>query len=156
MNGKEYAAAPLYFTTLGTSIKPVSVLLNGNGGSVSPGFISVTLGKTYPALPTPVREGYTFTGWYTGTSSSAQRVSAGDAVPATPPSSLYAHWEKIPVADYTVTLHVYNGPIGTNFPFCWECALACPICSLPSFCCGRRPNCPPLWCSRCTAPARWR
>ena len=107
VNGKEYAAAPLYFTTKGTSIRPVSVLLNGNGGSVSPSFISVTLGKTYPALPTPVREGYTFTGWYTGTSSSAQRVSAGDAVPATPPSSLYAHWEKIPVTDYTVTLHVY-------------------------------------------------
>lgn len=107
VNGKEYAGAPLYFTTLGTSIKPVSVLLNGNGGSVSPGFISVTLGKTYPALPTPVRDGYIFTGWYTGTSSSAQRVSAGDAVPATPPSFLYAHWEKIPVVDYTVTLHVY-------------------------------------------------
>ena len=39
------------------------VMLNANGGSVSPNTIMVSYGGTYGSLPTPTRTGYTFLGW---------------------------------------------------------------------------------------------
>ena len=39
------------------------VVLNANGGSVSPNTIMVSYGGTYGSLPTPTRTGYTFLGW---------------------------------------------------------------------------------------------
>lgn len=41
---------------------------NANGGSVSPGSKTCSIGGTYGTLPTPTRTGYSFSGWYTSAS----------------------------------------------------------------------------------------
>ena len=37
----------------------------GNGATVDPASKTVTFDSTYGDLPTPVKNGYTFNGWYT-------------------------------------------------------------------------------------------
>jgi uncharacterized repeat protein (TIGR02543 family) len=75
------------------TVKTVSVTLNANGGDAVPG-TTVTYAKTYGtgtlgALPTPVREGYVFKGWYTAGGS---KVTASTKVSAN--TTYYAHWIK--------------------------------------------------------------
>ena len=41
----------------------ITVYFNANGGTVSPASKTVTVGKAYGELPTPVRSGYVFLGW---------------------------------------------------------------------------------------------
>ncbi len=80
---------------------------DANGGSVSPA--TVTIGSdgrpSVESLPVPVREGYTFDGWYTaaegGTQIAADTVFRGNA-------TAYAHWT---AKVYTVTYHKNGGEI---------------------------------------------
>ena len=64
---------------------------NGTGATVSPSSQSVTYGSTYGTLPTPVRMGYTFAGWYT-TADGGTQVTETTAVSITSAQTLYAHW----------------------------------------------------------------
>ncbi|MBW7461785.1 InlB B-repeat-containing protein, partial [Paenibacillus sepulcri] len=76
----------------------VSVLsfdLNGGGGA-APDDIRVfasSLAEAGITLPTPVRPGYTFSGWYTD-ASSGTRISGTDTIDAD--RILYAHWNEKP------------------------------------------------------------
>lgn len=45
-----------------------TVTFNANGGSVSTSSKTVTYNSTYGTLPTPTKTGYTFVGWFTGSS----------------------------------------------------------------------------------------
>ena len=45
-----------------------TVSFNPNGGTVDTSSIEVTYGSTYGTLPTPIRDGYNFIGWYTDAS----------------------------------------------------------------------------------------
>ena len=45
--------------------KELTVTFDANGGSVSQGNKVVEKGKSYGALPTPIRDGYRFVGWFT-------------------------------------------------------------------------------------------
>lgn len=87
-----------------------SVVFHANGGSLSKTASvktqkkSVTYRKKYGTLPTPVRKGYSFTGWYTQksggskiTSSKTVTISKGKT------QTLYAHWKKITVKTPSVT-----------------------------------------------------
>jgi uncharacterized repeat protein (TIGR02543 family) len=65
-----------------------TVTFRANGGTVDLESTSVTKGTSYSDFPTPVREGYRFTGWYTSTSSSGKKVTSLTAT-----DILYAHWE---------------------------------------------------------------
>ena len=47
--------------------------------------------STYGTLPTPLREGYTFDGWYTA-SSGGTKVASSTKVTITENQTLYAHW----------------------------------------------------------------
>ena len=40
-----------------------TVTYDANGGTLSPASKTITYGETYGTLPTPIREGHTFTGW---------------------------------------------------------------------------------------------
>lgn len=86
-----------YFTSSKTVIvdKPlITITFDPNGGTVTPSEKSVCPGKAYGQLPTPKRNGYTFTGWYT-------KKSGGTKVESTTKNShssshtLYAHWNKV-------------------------------------------------------------
>mgnify|MGYP004465302341 CR=1 FL=1 len=80
------------------------VSFDANGGSCTPTSKSVTYASTYGDLPTPTREGYTFTGWYDGETKVEDTTTyqtAGD-------KTLMARWS----ADaYTVTYYVDNSKV---------------------------------------------
>lgn len=54
----------------------------------------VTYSENYGELPTPIRDGYAFLGWYTDIDNGEQ-VKAEDQVLITSSLTLYAHWRKL-------------------------------------------------------------
>src|SRR5699024_8292554 len=50
-----------------------------------------TYDETYGTLPTPVREGYNFKGWFTSTSSTTQ-ITSSTTVKVTSETTYYAQW----------------------------------------------------------------
>lgn len=79
--------------TLKTSftLNTCTVALDANGGSVSPNSIVFTYGSTYSGLPTPVRENYIFTGWYSAVSGGT-KFDSSTVVSTTGNITLYAQW----------------------------------------------------------------
>ena len=63
---------------------------------------TVTYGEPYGELPTPVRSGYAFLGWFTEAEGGTE-VKATDTVSITSGQTLYAHWEAMSI------LHVKDG-----------------------------------------------
>ncbi|MCR5338203.1 MAG: leucine-rich repeat protein [Lachnospiraceae bacterium] len=59
-----------------------TITYNANGGSVTPGSNGVTYGQPCPTAPTPIRKGYTFTGWSGGTSSGTYLTAGNTTVTA--------------------------------------------------------------------------
>lgn len=96
----------------GTDIK-----LDPNGGALpsgSPATVAAYAGGTYPKLPAPTRDGYTFSGWYTHVES-GDKVETGGPVAINsvgkPIDTLYARWSVRKVTVY----YDYNGaPAGTT------------------------------------------
>ena len=86
----------------------LSCTFNPNGGTVSPTSKTVFYGSAYGDLPTPIRTGYTFDGWYTA-SSGGTRITETTTVAFSYAHTLYAHWKQ----HYTVT---YNANGGTGTP----------------------------------------
>ena len=71
------------------------VTFNANGGSVVPATRRVTRGAALGILPEPVRNGFSFDGWFTAPTGGAA-VTSGSLVTAA--TTYYAHWTEI-VAD---------------------------------------------------------
>lgn len=81
------------------------------GGDVTPASKTILYGDVYGELPTPMREGYTFTGWYTD-SSDGIRITASDQYTTAADTTLYAHWT---INTYTVTYDYWtNGGTGVS------------------------------------------
>lgn len=91
----------------------ITVTFNANGGSVSPASKTVTPNGQYGALPTPVRSGYTFTGWYTSSSGGA-RVTNTSTVSQTANHTLYAQWSQAAVNPTSVTISPQSLSIQVN------------------------------------------
>ena len=88
------------------------VRFNANGGSVDTSSKSVVNGSTYGTLPTPVRDGYTFDGWYT-LSSGGTQITSSTIVDLTEDQTLYAHWTE-DVKIYTVHFNANDGSVDTS------------------------------------------
>ena len=87
------------------------VTFNPNGGTVSPQTKLVVNGSAYGTLPTPVRSGYTFLGWYTPGVGST-RIDASLTVKLTSDITLYARWGADSVdKKYTVTFNPNGGKV---------------------------------------------
>lgn len=67
------------------------VTFNASGGSIGLNSKNVTYGNNYGTLPTPMRTGYTFNGWYT-LSSGGSQVTNDTIVNISSNHTLYAHW----------------------------------------------------------------
>ena len=80
-----------------TSSQPAvyTVNFNANGGAVKTASKTVISGQKMGALPTPVRDGYTFDGWYTSTTGGVHVTSSTAAAAKT----LYAHWSATEVEE---------------------------------------------------------
>ncbi|MCR4615072.1 MAG: InlB B-repeat-containing protein [Clostridiales bacterium] len=85
----------------------VTVTFNANGGSVSTSSKSVTVGSTYGTLPTPTRTGYTFNGWYDGST----KITASSTVTKTSNHTLTASWTGNSI---TVTFNANGGSCATT------------------------------------------
>ncbi|MBR5659775.1 MAG: InlB B-repeat-containing protein [Lachnospiraceae bacterium] len=79
---------------------------NGNGATVDPTSMTVTFDKAYGDLPTPVREGYKFAGWYTK-KTGGDRIQSSTKVTTAKNHTLYAHWT---AKQFTVYFNGNGGP----------------------------------------------
>ncbi|MBP5320443.1 MAG: InlB B-repeat-containing protein, partial [Kiritimatiellae bacterium] len=89
------------------TIKNYVVTFDANGGSGGTTAIR-THGTLLGTLPPPVREGYTFDGWFTAVSGGTQVTSS---IAVTTDVTYYAHWT---IKNYTVTFDANGGSGGTT------------------------------------------
>ena len=75
--------------------EPVTITVNfdANGGTCSENSTLVNVDEEYGKLPTPVREGYTFDGWYTS-AKGGTKVTEKTKVSNSSDHTLYAQWTK--------------------------------------------------------------
>ena len=86
-----------------------TVSFNANGGTVGTSSKSVTYDAAYGTLPTPTRDGFTFTGWYTA-ESGGNLVTASTIMTTASNHTLYAHWTE---NSYYITFNGNGNTSGT-------------------------------------------
>ena len=81
------------YIKLGTyeEVGKYTITLNPNGGEVTPITKKINQGDSIGTLPTPIREGYYFDGWYTGLTDGVEVTS--DYIPENS-MPIYARWKK--------------------------------------------------------------
>ena len=85
-----------------------TVKFNANGGTVSPASASVHNGSSIGSIPTPVRSGYAFDGWYTAASGGTQ-VTSSTKVSSN--MTVYAHW----VTGIKITFDPAGGAVSPTY-----------------------------------------
>ena len=105
---------------VGPVVSTCKVTFNANGGSVSPTSRTVAKNATVGDLPTPVRTGFTFAGWWTAANGGVQ-VNASTKV--TSSVTYYAHWT---VNQYTVTFNANGGTGGKSMKQNYGSAIVAP------------------------------
>ncbi|MBE6853873.1 MAG: hypothetical protein E7505_10470 [Ruminococcus sp.] len=70
-----------------------NVILDANDGTSSNDSVTITYSNSYGNLPEPIRENYTFIGWFTA-ADGGTKVTASTIVTTNKDHTLYAHWEK--------------------------------------------------------------
>jgi uncharacterized repeat protein (TIGR02543 family) len=103
------ANVPYIHTTYTALWSTYSVSFDAQGGSVSPATITVKNGSAYGALPTPIKTGFVFLGWYTNPGGTGNKIISTTSVTITAPQTLYAYW--IPVMTSTVTFDAQGGSV---------------------------------------------
>ena len=92
-----------------------TVVLDANGGTISPDEIDVNPGSAVGTLPTPTREGYRFLGWYTLPQDGVKVES--DYIPSAKITIIYARWNNFPTVFKQEGACEFNGSgtiTGTN------------------------------------------
>jgi uncharacterized repeat protein (TIGR02543 family) len=92
-----------------------TVTFDPNGGAVYPTSGQTDTDGKLSTMPTPTREGYTFSGWFTAPSGG---VAISTATEFLSDATIYAQWEQIyssgggssSVAEYTVAFNTNGGP----------------------------------------------
>ncbi len=102
-----YGRADAY-TAIASGAGPVTVTFNPQSGTVSPASKSVSFGTAYGTLPTPVRKGYDFGGWYTQPNGGGSLITASTTAMTLENHILYAKWTIHP---YTVRFDPQSGMV---------------------------------------------
>ncbi len=89
------------------NVNSYTLSFNANGGNVSTGSTSVNYGSGYGSLPTPTRDYYNFTGWYTA-ASGGSKVSSSTTMGASN-TTVYAQWELKPVSGWVLESNLPSG-----------------------------------------------
>jgi uncharacterized repeat protein (TIGR02543 family) len=85
-----------------------TLTFDAQGGTVSPALQSVTYDAAVGDLPTPVRDGYTFEGWYTSASGGGTRYEKDSIYSVAANMPLYANW----IANkYTLSFDAQGGTV---------------------------------------------
>ena len=72
----------------------LQLFFDANGGTVAPTSKVITFSDVYGELPVPLREGYSFTGWFTAVSGGEQVTESTKHTSHTD-STVYAHWQLV-------------------------------------------------------------
>ena len=88
--------------------KIIKLTFNANGGSVSEGNRNVRQGAAYGNMPTPMRSGYAFDGWFTA-ASGGNLVNASTTAGGAD-TAVYAHWTKL----YKLTFNANGGSVNES------------------------------------------
>ena len=83
------------------------VLFDPNGGTVTPTSKDITKGSAYGELPTPIRDGYVFAGWFTD-DAEPEEIKSTTIVTKTGSHTLYARWATASTK-YTITYDANGG-----------------------------------------------
>ena len=86
-NGAEFSG------TFGIDVEKIKseVALDPNGGTLDSSIVNIVSGQPYGELPTPEREGYTFTGWYTN-ATDGEKIEEDTIADNQTNPTLYARW----------------------------------------------------------------
>ena len=85
--------------------------LRSSSVSLSTASKQVRYDESYSDLPTPVRTGWTFVGWFTKSDSTGVQVQSTDIVKITEDLALFAHWSE---TDYTLTLTTATNKVSVS------------------------------------------
>ena len=90
-----------------------TLTFDANGGTTNVAYKNIHYGDYYGDMPTPVRKGHTFKGWYTE-KTGGELVTSSDKYLLDSDSTLFAHWS---INSYTVTYDYWtNGGTSVSQP----------------------------------------
>ena len=84
------------------TLNSYTITLDSTGGDIESDTITATYSKPYGYLPTPVKSGYEFLGWYTA-ETGGTHITGQTIVETNKNHTLYAQWERIPETTTTTT-----------------------------------------------------
>ena len=96
------------------NVQTYTINFNANGGAVSPSSMSPISG-TQITLPTPVRNGYIFNGWFSAISDGTKYGNAGDSYTVTGSLTMFAQWTAVPAGSYVITFNANGGTVATPY-----------------------------------------
>jgi uncharacterized repeat protein (TIGR02543 family) len=96
------------------NVQTYTINFNANGGTVSPSSMSPISG-TQIILPTPVRNGYIFDGWFSSISGGTKYGNAGDSYTVTGSLTMFAQWTAVPAGSYVITFNANGGTVATPY-----------------------------------------
>jgi uncharacterized repeat protein (TIGR02543 family) len=88
-----------------------TLTFDAQGGTVNPDTCPVNYDAAVGDLPTPVRVGYTFEGWYTSANGGGTRYEKDSIYSITADTSLYANWT---VNTYTLSFDAQGGTVSPD------------------------------------------
>jgi uncharacterized repeat protein (TIGR02543 family) len=94
---------------------PYTLTFDAQNGSVSPASKTVHYGSEVGALPTPMRSGYAFEGWYTQASGGGTRYTSTTTYTEVKATTLYAKWRTASVDATLSSLTVNRGTLSPAF-----------------------------------------
>ncbi len=106
VDGVRYEGATRSFKTRGEVY--YNLYFDANGGSVSTTSKKIKAGDVYGTLPTPVRSGYVFLGWYTK-KSGGSKVTENTGYSADTDVTVYAMWEEEEIPTCTIGYDSHGG-----------------------------------------------
>ena len=92
-------------------LESITITFNANGGSVSPNTRTFAAGNAIGELPTPLRDGYRFLGWFSDDTEQATEVTDETIFNTT--TSIYARWEEI--LNYKITYDAMEGTVSPEY-----------------------------------------
>lgn len=102
--------------SLTVTLNAVTVNLSYAGGTGGVGTVKVYSGLPYGTLPTPAKDGFEFTGWFTGPNGTGTKVTADTVVAKTTAHNLYAAWKQVESTEVPTTSPAPAVPGDTTQP----------------------------------------
>ena len=75
---------------------------------------TIQRGQKYGTMPTPIRTGYTFDGWYTGENGAGTRITSDTVLTNTKDHTLYANWN---ANLYAVSFNLNGGTLVSTYTY---------------------------------------